>query len=314
MFGSKSNNQGDQQEPPAINPGEEVVPEFGVPPVPANAFANPEALAAATAPTAPTASPEETMRKESRKLNLVGSSQLARAVAESVRRGLETQFVLEERQLEAAVRAIGKELLERLKAKSKTVRGLPKDAFLKEVEADRQRIEAAKEAARKELDVMLEQLKGSHDDHARLRNELEAESKATAQVEDSLLAQRIQAIFAGSGDGADMAAIREKITALALGTVQDHRDETMEAQLAEQRTKIERFERRISKLTSNLELTEEELKRIASAKNIDLGVSSIYRNVQGLSSSDGDFETKKELMSCIFQANLDLQKGKAEAS
>lgn len=314
MFGSKNNNEGADHEPPAIDPGDEIVPEFGTTPVPANAFANPEALAAATAEPAPRPSTEETMRKESRKLNLVGSSQLARAVAESVRRGLEEQFVLEEHQLEAAVRSIGKQLLERLKAKAKSVRGLPKDAFLKEVEADRARIEAAKEAARKELDVMLEQLKGSQDAHERRRTELEAESKANAEVEDDLLAKRIQEIFAGSGDGADMAAIREKITALALGTVQDHRDETMEAQLAEQRTKIERFERRISKLTSSLEMTEDELKRIAAAKNIDLGVSSIYRNVQGLSSSDDDYETKKELMSCIFQANLDLQKGKAEAS
>ena len=62
-----------------------------------------------------------------RKLNLVGSSQLTRAVAEAVRRGLAKQFVFTEEQLETAVRSIGREMMRRLKANSKSVRGLPKD-------------------------------------------------------------------------------------------------------------------------------------------------------------------------------------------
>ena len=46
-----------------------------------------------------------------RKLNLVGSSQITRAVAEAVRRGLSRQFVVTEAQIEEAVKAIGGELL-----------------------------------------------------------------------------------------------------------------------------------------------------------------------------------------------------------
>ena len=83
-------------------------------------------------------------------------------------------------------------------------------------------------------------------------------------------------------------------------------------ELADQQVQIAQFERRISKLTSSLEMTEDELKRVAAAKNIDLGVSSRYRTVQGVSSSDENYETKKELMSSIFQANLELQKGKGK--
>ncbi len=42
-------------------------------------------------------------------------------------------------------------------------------------------------------------------------------------------------------------------------------------------------------------------------KNIDLGVSSIYRTVQGLAGDDELFEQKKEMLEDLFQANLQLQ-------
>ncbi len=255
-----------------------------------------------------------TIQNQARKLNLVGSSQLTRAVAEAVRRGLAEQFVFEEAQLEQAVRAIGRELMSRLKANSKSVRGLPKDAFLREVKADKQRIEKAKEAARAELEAMLEKLNQSHQQVAKHQAELVRESQATGQVEDEALAARIAEIFAGGGSAEDMAALREKITALALGSMQGQRDKSIEAQMSDHRKEVENFERRIAKLTTSLELTEDELKRIAAAKNIDIGVGSIYRTVQGLAGTDNDYETKKELMSSIFAANLQLQKGGAEAS
>ena len=64
---------------------------------------------------------------------------------------------------------------------------------------------------------------------------------------------------------------------------------------------------RIAKLTQSLQMTEEEMRRVAAAKNIDLGVASIYRSVQGLDGGDAQFERKKELMSDIFAANLELK-------
>lgn len=248
-----------------------------------------------------------------RKLNLVGSSQITRAVAEAVRRGLSQQFVITETQLEGAVKAVGTELLKRLKANSKSVRGLPKDAFLKEVRADKKRIEAEREAARRQLDVMLEKLKSSHDEVDRREEELVRESREVGQVQDEALTVKIQEIFESLQAGEDIETIRQKITELALGSLQGERDKSIEAQLSDHRNEVENFERRIAKLTHSLELTEDELKRIAAAKNIELGVGSIYRTVQGLNSSDDNYETKKELMSSIFAANLELQKGHAEA-
>ena len=42
---------------------------------------------------------------------------------------------------------------------------------------------------------------------------------------------------------------------------------------------------------------------------MEVGVSSVYREVQGLSSDDINYQRKKELVYEIFRANLELQKG-----
>lgn len=76
---------------------------------------------------------------------------------------------------------------------------------------------------------------------------------------------------------------------------------------------IELLRRRVSKLTESLGLTEAELSRLRSMKSVDDGLSSIYREVQGLSMEDARTELKKELMSSIFEANLDLQSKQKEA-
>ena len=43
-------------------------------------------------------------------------------------------------------------------------------------------------------------------------------------------------------------------------------------------------------------------------KNIDLGVASIYRTVQGLSADDDNAEQKKEMLKNIFDANVALRR------
>jgi hypothetical protein len=63
----------------------------------------------------------------------------------------------------------------------------------------------------------------------------------------------------------------------------------------------------VAKLTESLGLTEAELKRVAAMKNIDLGISSIYRNVQGLSGGEAGAEQKKEMLKNVFEANVALR-------
>ncbi len=74
------------------------------------------------------------------------------------------------------------------------------------------------------------------------------------------------------------------------------------------RREIDILHRRLSKLSSTLDLTEEELARVRQLKQGDDGIASIYSEVQGLSSDDANAEAKRELVRKIFEANLELQK------
>ena len=77
---------------------------------------------------------------------------------------------------------------------------------------------------------------------------------------------------------------------------------------------VDQLQRRIAKLTQSLETTEAEIARLRDIKDVDDGVASVYRDVQGLDDRDARSEVKKELMGAIFKANLDLQgKGKRTA-
>jgi hypothetical protein len=254
----------------------------------------------------------EKMRSQSRKMNLIGNDELSKAIGLAVRSGLERHFVFAESQLNAAVTSIGEELLKNLRSRSRAVRGLPKQAFLQEVEEDKRRIEEQRERARGELGQLLKQLQDRRIEFGKVEQELVREAEATGQVQDRDFAARIEQLFGNTEGAGDLTQIQKQITSLALQTLQEERDKALDKQVSEHRQEVQNFERRISKLSSNLELTEEELRRIAAAKNIDIGVGSIYRTIQGLSNGDSDFETKKELMTSIFEANLTLQKGGAE--
>lgn len=78
-------------------------------------------------------------------------------------------------------------------------------------------------------------------------------------------------------------------------------------QLEAYKAQIDVLERRISKLTQLLSMTEDELRRLIDAKSIDPGVASVYKGVQGLSDEETNREIKKALMQRIFQANLELK-------
>ena len=77
---------------------------------------------------------------------------------------------------------------------------------------------------------------------------------------------------------------------------------------AHYKREIELLQRRIAKLTQSLGLTEQELARLRSLKDLDPGLESIYRTVQGLGNEDLHRELKRELMAKIFEANLDLRR------
>jgi len=101
--------------------------------------------------------------------------------------------------------------------------------------------------------------------------------------------------------------VEKEVIALLKAEVATWRETSTASRMIESQKTIDQLERRVAKLTESLGLTEAELKRVAALKNIDLGISSIYRNVQGLSGDDAGAEQKKEMLKNIFESNIALR-------
>ncbi|HVS18157.1 MAG TPA: hypothetical protein VMT18_06115 [Planctomycetota bacterium] len=91
------------------------------------------------------------------------------------------------------------------------------------------------------------------------------------------------------------------------------RESTPEPQGSEgaHRRQVNTLERRIAKLTLQLARTEAELIRLATLKDVDPGISSVYRSVQGVSPHEEALAAKHSLLKQIFQANLELKSAMA---
>ncbi|MDC3307437.1 hypothetical protein OAV47_01240 [bacterium] len=151
----------------------------------------------------------------------------------------------------------------------------------------------------------------------RLRDELEARRAELEErgrsldgsdfgVEDEALERRLRAVFASRPERRDPELERAVVQA-ALGELGEMRSRAAERRMAESRRETRQLERRITKLAGLLEQTEGELRRTRARGAQETGVASIYSEVQGLDEGDGRLEQKKDLMKCIFEANLELQ-------
>ncbi|MFT5286509.1 MAG: diguanylate cyclase (GGDEF)-like protein [Planctomycetota bacterium] len=70
---------------------------------------------------------------------------------------------------------------------------------------------------------------------------------------------------------------------------------------------IQVLERRIGKLSTSLEATEGQLSEMALLRDVDPGVASVFRSVQGIEEQGPQAEVKRGVMSAIFDANMLLQ-------
>jgi GGDEF domain-containing protein len=101
--------------------------------------------------------------------------------------------------------------------------------------------------------------------------------------------------------------VEKEVIALLKSELAAWRETSTASRMIESQKTIDNLERRVVKLTESLGLTEAELKRVAQMKNIDLGVASIYRTVQGLSADEACAEQKKEMLKNVFEANMALR-------
>lgn len=74
------------------------------------------------------------------------------------------------------------------------------------------------------------------------------------------------------------------------------------------RREIELLERRLRKMNGLLEDREDQLRKLVTSGRVDSGLASLYREVQGIADDSPMAETKREMMSSIFEANRKLQR------
>lgn len=139
-----------------------------------------------------------------------------------------------------------------------------------------------------------------------------AGAPAAAAIGDGvphILGEKIRDMFGLSeNDSALLAKIEQEVVTSALREMKLELEKVLVESKSEHQRQIETLERRITKLSDSLGMTEAELQRALTQKTVDPGVASIYKTVQGLSSNDVQVQLKKALMSKIFEANVELRK------
>jgi GGDEF domain-containing protein len=162
--------------------------------------------------------------------------------------------------------------------------------------------------AEAEIDSLRQALEARKRSFAAEEQTLEDEASEIGGLQQAELVDKIQRIFATVTMTSEIESLQTQIVDLAVKELYEERRKAVAAQMAEHRRQTDQLEKRIAKLTSILGVTEEELKRVMAMKNIDAGVASIFRTVQGLTAEDAQAETKKALMSEIFKQNVSFQK------
>jgi len=124
-----------------------------------------------------------------------------------------------------------------------------------------------------------------------------------------VLGDKIRELFGlAEGDRDLQQLIEQEVIAEAIRGMKQELERDHSSNESEHKRQIELLERRISKLSTTLGLTEQELQRVLRSKSIDPGVASVYKSVQGLSEGEVQAELKKALMNKIFEANVELRK------
>ena len=237
--------------------------------------------------------PEQLSRRGVQRVLSVGKSDVARLIEKAVNRTL----------MERTIGGLSEE-------EKRYVIDAAREAFddnvqgMHELEVSKQTVERDKQEIRAELE--------------RLKKELaprpgfeETRQQEAAGEELKRLRLRIQArllpIFDRLPEGAGVPTLRETAVDLLALFVQE-RDAALARAREEMGGSVAQLERRIAKLMHSLEVTEEVLNRVSAAKDLDFGVESIYRSVQGLNPTEAKNERKLEMMRDIFEANLVLQR------
>ena len=231
------------------------------------------------------------------KVNVVGLDRIVALVETAVHRTLRARM-----QGFRGIEGLG------ANAESGTIAEDTRDEFLRllrsneRLEQVHQEVQKEKDELENEIDMMRLELLELRKAVAERQEKVEMEARIRAAETDADLFAALEGVFTKAGQLDRLEQVRDIFserldTELHLLT---------EARKAEHRGEVELLERRIHKLTSTLTQTEQQLLTALNSTKVEEGISSIYREVQGISETDVFFQKKKGLMASIFEANLAL--------
>jgi hypothetical protein len=229
------------------------------------------------------------------KVSVLGMDRIIALIEAAVHNSLRSRLVTMER--EAIADATKAEFMRLLRSNEDLLRQKS------EVERQKERAEAEVDELRRELARQRQQLELRLEQSAlEVANRYEGENASIANK-----VAEVMRSLAGTG-GVALQDAEARVIELVMDVVGGERAEAEQARAALRDREIDLLQRRINKLNESLALTEHKLQTVAAMKDIDEGISSVYRDVQGLDTRDARAGKKKELMAEIFKANLQLQR------
>lgn len=186
-------------------------------------------------------------------------------------------------------------------------------------------------AAEAEFGAQLAELEELADSHAfierqraKVREDLDSVRSAIAQRERSdlrglaeqaeadLARERdlrlaIQALLLPLRDGGTQRPGVRRVAEQLLALIDRNEERALAAQRCAHDDDVQLLERRVAKLIASLENAEQALAELAKRKDVEHGIASIYRTVQGLAHSELDREKKLEALERLFRSNLNLR-------
>lgn len=161
-------------------------------------------------------------------------------------------------------------------------------------------VETEVDRLRAELEHQISEIK----QHQASVGQKDTEEEAWAR---GLVQQVLDSFQAEPDQNESVVRLKKEVISLLTRELRAWRETSTVTQLLASQRQIDQLERRVRKLTDSLGVTEKELKRVMAMKNIDVGVASIYRTVQGLEGDDEGAEQKRDMLKNIFEANLALR-------
>ena len=233
-------------------------------------------------------------KKGVKHVSVLGTDRIIALIETAVHRSLQSRLMGVER--EAVADATKAEFLRLLRNNE-------------DLQRQKSEVEQQHERAEEEIDLLRREI-AQQSQVLELKLEQDALSIANRyQGENAAIALKVAEVVKSlQAPGTTLSAAEQRLMELVMDVVSSERQAAESARRALHDREVDNLQRRIKKLNDSLVSTEQRLQQVAAMKQVDGGISSVYREVQGVGGADEQADKKKELMAGIFQANLKLQK------